>query len=38
MSGVCNLGAKEGRFNRGKAMMRILGSDLQAYLDDHKLA
>jgi hypothetical protein len=38
MPGVRNLGAKEGRFNRGKAMLRILGSDLQAYLDDHKLA
>jgi hypothetical protein len=38
MPGVSNLGAKEGRFNRGKAMLRILGSDLQAYLDDHKLA
>jgi hypothetical protein len=29
---------KQGRFNRGKAMLRLLGSDLQAYLDDHKLA
>jgi len=34
MPGVRNLGAKKGRFNRGKAMPRILGSDLQAYLDD----
>ena len=38
MPGVRNLGAKEGRFNRGKTMLRFLGSDLQAYLDDHKLA
>jgi hypothetical protein len=38
MPGLCNLGAKEQRFKRGKAMLRILGSDLQAYLDDHKLS
>lgn len=37
MSGTRNLGTKEGRFQRGKAMLRILGSDLLAYLDDHKL-
>jgi hypothetical protein len=38
MPGVSNLGVKQGRFTRGKAMLRILGSDLQAYLDDHKLS
>ena len=37
MPGTRNLGTKEGRFRRGKAMLRILGSDLLAYLDDHKL-
>ena len=37
MPGVINLGAKEARFKRGKAMLRILGSDLQGYLDDHKV-
>ena len=37
MPGVINLGAKEGRLRRGKAMLRILGSDLQSYLDDHRL-
>jgi hypothetical protein len=36
MPGLCNLGAKEQRFRRGKAMLRIPGSDLQAYLDDYK--
>jgi hypothetical protein len=30
MPGVRNLGAKEGRLRRGKAMLRILGSDLQS--------
>jgi hypothetical protein len=38
MPGVENHGTKEGRFKRGKAMLRILGSDLQAYLDDRKLS
>jgi len=38
MPGVINLGAKERRFRRGKAMLRILGSDLQSYLDDHTLS
>ena len=28
MPGVINLGAKERRFRRGKAMLRILGGDL----------
>jgi hypothetical protein len=38
MPGVINLAAKEGRFRRGKAMLRILGSDLQSYLDDRRLS
>jgi len=38
MPGVINLGVKEGRFRRGKAMLRILGGDLQSYLDDHTLS
>ena len=36
MPRLCNLAAKEQRFKRGKAMLRIPGSDLQADLDDRK--
>ena len=38
MPGVINFGAKEGCFRPGEAMLRILGSDLQSYLDDHRLS
>ena len=31
MPGVINLGAKERRFRRRKAMLRIFGGDLQSY-------
>lgn len=36
--GTRNLGTKEGRFKRGRVMLRIPGSDLQAYLDDLKFS